>query len=82
MRDRFEASSIADTLTNDPALSGVPRWEIAYHAALQGYLQGILTAGQIVGEMAADHEHGGDGAGAKALREAVVQIATVPEDRP
>ena len=56
--------------------------DFARRAALDAFRQGIALAAKIVGEMAADHAHGGDKAGAKALREAQVQIATLPEDRP
>lgn len=82
MRDVHESASIAEALITDPANAELSRRDLAFLAALQGYLQALLTASQIVSEMAADHARGGKGAGAAALREAVVQIATVPEDRP
>lgn len=43
---------------------------------------GGLLAARIVGEMAADHEHGEDVAGAKALREAVTQIRMLLDNVP
>jgi hypothetical protein len=79
VRDVHEAASIAEALIADPANVDLSRHDLVFQAALQGYLQALLTTGQIVSEMAAEHARNGHGARAAALREATVQIASVPE---
>jgi hypothetical protein len=58
------------------------RHDVARHAALDGFRQGIVTAVQVLGEMAADHEHAGDAAGAALLREPGRQVTSLSADLP
>ena len=75
------AAAIVDELTSG-SLHVLDRRDLAKRAALAGLREMSDLAARVVGEMAADHERGGDAAGAKALREAVTQIRTLLDDVP
>ncbi len=73
------AEAIAQRLTTGKIVV-LKRHDLAKHAARDAFRQGIAAAGQVVAEMAADHERSGDMAVAAALREAKRQIKILPDD--
>ena len=73
------AEAIARRLTTGKIVV-LKRHDLAKHAARDAFRQGIAAAGQVVAEMAADHERCGETAVAAALREAERQIKILPDD--
>jgi hypothetical protein len=77
--------AVADTIASDLIDGNIHvlnRRDLARRAAMEGFRQAIELVTMVVGEMAADHEQGGDRAGTAALREAEHQIRTLPADLP
>jgi hypothetical protein len=76
--DRPLEDVVADAIASDLIdgnLVVLSRRDLARHAALDGFQQGVALAAQNVGEMAADH-------GSDLLHEAVEQITSLPGDLP
>ncbi len=83
--DKPLEEAVADTIASDLVDGNVHvlgRNDLARHAALEGFRQGIALAEKIVGEMADDHAVAGEEAQAEILREAVEQIKMAPGELP
>lgn len=80
LEDVIAHTIVADLMGDDTTIREPE--DFAVRAALDGFRQGVELAAKVVAEMAADHDHAGEEAVTAVLREAVLQIRTLPKDLP